>query len=42
MAAQKVYIGRVWPSWPTYVRVTVGSREEMARFKDAWLKVISA
>jgi histidinol-phosphate/aromatic aminotransferase/cobyric acid decarboxylase-like protein len=42
MAAQKVYIGRVWPSWPTYVRVTVGSREDMARFKDAWLKVMSA
>jgi histidinol-phosphate/aromatic aminotransferase/cobyric acid decarboxylase-like protein len=42
MAAQKVYIGRVWPSWPTYVRVTVGTREDMARFKDAWLKVMSA
>ena len=42
MAAQKVYIGRVWPSWSTYVRVTVGSREDMARFKDAWLKVMSA
>jgi histidinol-phosphate/aromatic aminotransferase/cobyric acid decarboxylase-like protein len=42
MAAQKVYIGRVWPSWPTYVRVTVGTREDMARFKDAWLRVMSA
>ena len=23
---EKIYIGRVWPSWPTYVRVTVGTR----------------
>jgi histidinol-phosphate/aromatic aminotransferase/cobyric acid decarboxylase-like protein len=42
MAAEKVYIGRVWPSWPTYVRVTVGTREDMARFKPALLKVMSA
>ena len=34
--------GRVWPSWPTYVRVSVGARDEMARFKDAWLRVMSA
>lgn len=42
MAAQKVYIGRVWPAWPTYVRVTVGTREEMAKFKEAFAKVYSA
>jgi histidinol-phosphate aminotransferase len=41
MAAEKVYIGRVWPSWPTYVRVTVGTREDMARFQDALLKVMN-
>ena len=41
MAKEKVYIGRVWPSWPTYVRVSVGTREEMAKFKTAFLKVMA-
>jgi len=41
MAQENVYIGRVWPSWPTYVRVTVGSREDMAKFKIAFLKVMA-
>jgi histidinol-phosphate aminotransferase len=39
MAAQKVIIGRVWPAWPTKVRVTVGTQEEMDKFKMAYLKV---
>lgn len=38
---EKVYIGRVWPSWPTYVRVTVGTKEEMAKFQAAFLKVMA-
>lgn len=41
MRKQKVYIGRVWPSWPTYVRVTVGTQEEMNKFKAAFLKVMA-
>jgi histidinol-phosphate/aromatic aminotransferase/cobyric acid decarboxylase-like protein len=36
-----VYIGRVWPSWPTHIRVTIGTREEMERFKAAFLKVMA-
>ncbi len=36
-----VYIGRVWPSWPTHVRVTIGTKEEMERFKAAFLKVMA-
>jgi histidinol-phosphate aminotransferase len=39
MARQKVYVGRVWPVWPQHVRVSIGSREEMAKFKEAFLKV---
>jgi histidinol-phosphate aminotransferase len=39
MAAQKVIIGRVWPAWPTKVRVTVGTQEEMDKFKAAYLKI---
>ena len=42
MAAQKVYIGRVWPVWPTWVRVTVGTKDEMAKFKDAFAKSYNA
>jgi histidinol-phosphate aminotransferase len=38
---EKIYIGRVWPSWPTYVRVTVGTQEEMNKFKVAFLKVMA-
>jgi histidinol-phosphate aminotransferase len=41
MAAEKVFIGRVWPAWPTYVRVSVGTKEEMAKFKTAFLKVMA-
>jgi histidinol-phosphate aminotransferase len=39
MAEQKVYIGRVWPVWPEWVRVTVGTKEEMGKFKEAFDKV---
>jgi len=42
MAKEHVYIGRVWPSWPTYVRVSIGTPEEMGRFKTAFLKVMSS
>jgi histidinol-phosphate aminotransferase len=40
MQKEKIYIGRVWPSMPTHARITVGTREEMAKFKTALLKVI--
>jgi histidinol-phosphate aminotransferase len=38
MATNKVVIGRVWPVWPTKVRVTVGSQEDMTAFKAAFEK----
>lgn len=41
MAQQNVIIGRVWPAWPNYVRVSVGSREEMEKFKVAFAQVMS-
>jgi histidinol-phosphate aminotransferase len=41
MMKEKVYIGRVWPSWPTHVRVTIGTRDEMEKFKAAFLKVMA-
>jgi histidinol-phosphate aminotransferase len=40
MAKENVLIGRVWPVMPTYVRVTVGTQEEMERFQSALQKVM--
>jgi histidinol-phosphate aminotransferase len=39
MADQKIMIGRVWAAWPTKVRVTVGTQEEMNKFKAAVDKI---
>jgi histidinol-phosphate/aromatic aminotransferase/cobyric acid decarboxylase-like protein len=41
MAKENVYIGRPWPVWPTHVRITVGTRDEMEKFKTAFSKVLS-
>ena len=40
MAAKNVYIGRVWPVMPTWVRVTVGSKSDMAAFQVAFKEVM--
>ena len=41
MAQRNVYIGRVWPVWPTYVRITVGTRSEMQKFQVAFREVMN-
>jgi histidinol-phosphate aminotransferase len=41
MRKEKVYIGRVWPAWPTCVRVSIGTQDEMDKFKTAFLKVMA-
>jgi histidinol-phosphate aminotransferase len=41
MAENKVMIGRVWPAWPTKVRVTVGTQAEMLKFQAAVSKIIA-
>lgn len=41
LADQKVFIGRLWPSWPTHVRVSIGTQEEMDKFKAALAKVMA-
>ena len=41
MRREKVYIGRVWSTWPTFVRVSVGTPDEMSKFKTAFLKVMA-
>lgn len=40
MQKEKIYIGRVWPAWPTHARISVGTKEEMTKFKTALLKVM--
>lgn len=39
---EKVYIGRSWPVWPNHVRVSIGTQDEMNKFKAAYLKVMKA
>lgn len=41
MMENKVAIGRVWPALPTYVRVTVGTPDEMKKFQTAFYKVMN-
>jgi histidinol-phosphate aminotransferase len=41
MMKEKVLIGRTWPAWPTKVRVTIGSAEDMKRFQAALVKVMA-
>jgi histidinol-phosphate aminotransferase len=41
MAEHKIYIGRVWPIWPTKVRVSIGTQEEMNKFATAFSKVMA-
>jgi histidinol-phosphate aminotransferase len=40
MAQQNVFIGRIWPVMPTYVRITVGTHDEMEKFQAALQKVM--
>jgi histidinol-phosphate aminotransferase len=40
MAKQNVFIGRIWPIMPTWVRITVGTQAEMQQFQAAYQKVM--
>lgn len=40
MARQNVFIGRIWPVLPTHVRITVGTEDDMERFRAAFQKVM--
>jgi len=42
MQQKNVFIGRTWPIWPNMVRVTVGSPDDMAKFKVAFKEVMDA
>jgi histidinol-phosphate aminotransferase len=38
----KVAVGRSWPSLPNHIRVTIGTRDEMAAFRSALERVMNA
>jgi histidinol-phosphate aminotransferase len=38
MLDEKIAIGRTWKALPTYIRVTVGTPDEMAKFQAAFVK----
>lgn len=40
MLQNKVAIGRAWQALPTHVRVTIGTRDEMEKFKGAFDRVM--
>jgi histidinol-phosphate aminotransferase len=42
LAQKDMYIGRIWPAWPTQVRITVGTRDEMLAFQKAFTEVMSS
>lgn len=41
LAKQNVMIGRLWPAWPNSVRVSIGTQDDMNKFKAAFAKVMA-
>jgi histidinol-phosphate aminotransferase len=42
MAKDNVFIGRTWPIMPNWVRITVGTQDEMEKFQSAFQRVMKA
>jgi histidinol-phosphate aminotransferase len=42
MAKKQIFIGRIWPAWPTQVRITVGTHDEMMAFRKAFTEVMAS
>ena len=42
LAAKQMFVGRIWPAWPTSLRITVGTQDEMLAFRKAFTQVMSA
>jgi histidinol-phosphate aminotransferase len=41
LGKQKVFVGRTWPSMPNHVRVSIGTADEMAKFRAAFGHVMN-
>ena len=42
LAKKLMFVGRIWPAWPESVRITVGSKEEMAAFRKDFAEVMNS
>lgn len=42
LAAKEMYVGRIWPAWPTQLRITVGTPAEMMAFRKAFTEVMAS
>lgn len=42
LAARKMYVGRIWPAWPNWLRITVGTSDEMAIFRSDFKEVMAS
>lgn len=40
LGAKEMYVGRIWPAWPTSLRITVGTPVEMMAFRKAFTEVM--
>jgi len=40
LAQKDMFIGRIWPAWPDWVRVTVGTKDEMLAFRRDFTEVM--
>lgn len=42
LASKDMFVGRIWPAWPTQLRITVGTADEMKVFRDKFTEVMSS
>ena len=41
LASKEMFVGRIWPAWPSSLRITVGTPTEMAAFRKAFNEVMA-
>jgi histidinol-phosphate aminotransferase len=41
LAAKEMFVGRIWPAWPNWLRITVGTSEEMTVFRKDFKEVMA-
>ncbi|HUX46187.1 MAG TPA: aminotransferase class I/II-fold pyridoxal phosphate-dependent enzyme, partial [Terracidiphilus sp.] len=40
LAAREMFVGRIWPAWPNWLRITVGTADEMSIFQKDFTAVM--
>ena len=41
-SAPRSFVGRIWPAWPSSLRITVGTPDEMMAFRKDFAEVMSS